>query len=78
MYLCMLLFNYIINSLFIGAIDGTLVKIHPPPATNGNYNQASYLCRKNFHALNVMIVSGPNMHFSNNIMFAKRVSKLFA
>ncbi|XP_046328206.2 putative nuclease HARBI1 isoform X1 [Haliotis rufescens] len=45
----------------IGAIGGTLVPIRRPPADE----EAAYVCRKGFHAINVQAICDANLRFTN-------------
>ena len=44
----------------IGAVDGTLIAIRPPVE-----HEPTYVCRKNFHALNVQIVCDSDQYITN-------------
>ena len=45
-----------------GIIDGTYVAIQAPEEASGRFHEANYYCHKNFHALNVMVVSSLSIH----------------
>jgi hypothetical protein len=40
----------------LGAIDGTLIKIQAP-----KHQEASFVCRKNYHALNVQAIADSSL-----------------
>ncbi|XP_046560559.1 putative nuclease HARBI1 [Haliotis rubra] len=47
----------------IGAIDGTLIPIAKPPADE----EAAFVCRKGFHAINVQAVCDASLGFTNDV-----------
>jgi hypothetical protein len=46
-------------SFFVGAVDGTLIPIQGP-----SQDEAAYVCRKGFHALNVQAVVDAEMRYT--------------
>jgi hypothetical protein len=49
----------------MGDIDGTLLKIQAP-----KHQEASFVCRKNYHALNVQAIADSSMS-KNKMCFVK-------